>query len=62
MPAEDAEALTQGYQRVNMPFVLRRHDLMRLRFYGSGEMALRSAAFSLQGCGGARVSGAVPKR
>ena len=55
-------AVAQGYQRVNLPFVLRRHDLMRLRFYGSGEMALRSAAFSLQGSGGARVSGAVPKR
>ena len=52
-------AVREDHQRVNLPFVPRRHDLMRLKFAGKGQMALRSAAFTLADATGARVSGAV---
>lgn len=55
-------AVTQERQRVNLPFVPRRHDLMRLKFSGTGQMALRSMAFTAADAAGARVSGAVPRK
>lgn len=55
-------AVTRDHQRVNLPFVPRRHDTMRLRFAGTGQMALRSMAFTFADAAGARVSGAVPRR
>lgn len=55
-------AVTKNHQRVNLPFVPRRHDLMRLKFAGTGQMALRSMAFTFADAAGARVSGAVPRR
>lgn len=54
-------AVTQERQRVNLPFVPRRHDLMRLKFSGTGQMTLRSMAFTAADAAGARVSGAVPR-
>ena len=55
-------AMTKDHQRVNLPFVPRRHDTMRLKFAGTGQMALRSMAFTFADATGARVSGAVPGR
>ena len=55
-------AVTKDHQRVNLPFVPRRHDTMRLKFAGTGQMALRSMAFTFADAAGARVSGAVPRR
>lgn len=55
-------AVTKDHQRVNLPFVPRRHDTMRLKFAGTGQMALRSIAFTFADATGARVSGAVPGR
>ena len=55
-------AVTKDHQRVNLPFVPRRHDTMRLKFAGTGQMALRSMAFTFADATGARVSGAVPGR
>lgn len=55
-------AVTKDHQRVNLPFVPRRHDTMRLRFAGTGQMVLRSMAFTFADAAGARVSGAVPRR
>lgn len=55
-------AVTQERQRVNLPFVPRRHDLMRLKFSGTGQMTLRSMAFTAADAAGARVSGAVPRK
>ena len=54
-------AVTQERQRVNLPFVPRRHDLMRLKFSGTGQMTLRSMAFTAADAAGARVNGAVPR-
>ena len=53
--------MTQERQRVNLPFVPRRHDLMRLKFSGTGQMTLRSMAFTAADAAGTRVSGAVPR-
>ena len=55
-------AVTKDHKRVNLPFVPRRHDTMRLKFAGTGQMALRSMAFTFADAAGARVSGAVPRR
>jgi len=55
-------AVAKDHQRVNLPFVPRRHDTMRLRFAGTGQMVLRSMAFTFADAAGARVSGAVPRR
>lgn len=55
-------AVTQEHQRVNLPFVSRRHDLMRLKFSGTGQMTLRSMAFTAADAAGARVNGAVPRK
>ena len=54
--------MTQEHQRVNLPFVPRRHDLMRLKFSGTGQMTLRSMAFTAADAAGARVNGAVPRK
>lgn len=54
--------VTQERQRVNLPFVPRRHDLMRLKFSGTGQMTLRSMAFTAADAAGARVNGAVPRK
>lgn len=55
-------AVTQERQRVNLPFVPRRHDLMRLKFSGTGQMTLRSMAFTAADAAGAMVNGAVPRK
>lgn len=55
-------AVTQEHQRVNLPFVPRRHGLMRLKFSGTGQMTLRSMAFTAADAAGARVNGAVPRK
>ena len=55
-------AVTQEHQRVNLPFVPRRHDLMRLKLSGTGQMTLRSMAFTAADAAGARVNGAVPRK
>lgn len=55
-------AVTQEHQRVNLPFVPRRHDLMRLKFSGTGQMTLRSMAFTAADAAGARGNGAVPRK
>lgn len=55
-------AVTQEHQRVNLPLVPRRHDLMRLKFSGTGQMTLRSMAFTAADAAGARVNGAVPRK
>ena len=60
--AQSSCAVTRDHQRVNLPFVPRRHDTMRLRFAGTGQMVLRSMAFTFADAAGARVSGAVPRR
>ena len=48
--------------RVNLPFVPTRHDTMRLRLTGKGQIAVRSIALTLSSSEGGRVSGGVPKR
>lgn len=46
--------------RIDLPFEPRRHDLMQLRLKGTGQIALRSMAFTMAASTGGRVSGAVP--
>ena len=48
--------------QVNLPFVPTRHDTMRLRLTGKGQIAVRSIAMTLSSSEGGRVSGAMPKR
>ena len=48
--------------QVNLPFVPTRHDTMRLRLTGKGQIAVRSIAMTLSSSEGGRVSGGVPKR
>lgn len=55
-------AAVRTNERINLPFVPRRHDLMRLRFSGTGQMVLRSIAVTLADAAGGRVSGAMPRR
>ena len=55
-------AVNGSHERINLPFVPRRHDTMRLKLSGTGQIALRSIAFTLAGSSGNRVSGAVPRR
>ena len=50
------------YTRVNLPFVPERHDTMRLRIKGTGQIAVRSIAFSMAESRGNRVAGGEPKR
>ena len=44
------------------PFVPTRHDTMRLRLTGKGQIAVRSIAMTLSSSEGGRVNGGVPKR
>ncbi len=55
-------AAAKDHQSINLPLVPRRHDLMRLRFTGTGQMAVRSIALTLADAAGGRVSGALPRR
>ena len=48
--------------RVNLPFVPTRHDTMRLRLTGKGQIAVRSIAMTLSSSEGGRVNGGVPRR
>lgn len=48
--------------RVNLPFVPTRHDTMRLRLTGKGQIAVRSIAMTLSNSEGGRVNGGVPRR
>lgn len=48
--------------QVNLPFVPTRHDTMRLRLTGKGQIAVRSIAMTLSSSEGGRVSGGVPRR
>lgn len=55
-------AVLNRYTRVNLPFVPERHDTMRLRIKGTGQIAVRSIAFSMAESRGNRVAGGEPKR
>ena len=55
-------AVLNKYTRVNLPFVPERHDTMRLRIKGTGQIAVRSIAFSMAESRGNRVAGGEPKR
>ena len=55
-------AVLNRYTRVNLPFVPERHDTMRLRIKGTGQIAVRSIAFSMAESRGNRVQGGEPKR
>lgn len=48
--------------QVNLPFVPTRHDTMRLRLTGKGQIAVRSIAMTLSSSEGGRVKGGVPRR
>lgn len=48
--------------RVNLPFTATRHDTMRLRLTGKGQIAVRSIAFTLTSADGQRINNAVPRR
>lgn len=49
-------AAQTSHERLNMPFVPRRHDTLRLRISGKGQIALRSMAMTLASSEGNRVS------
>lgn len=55
-------AVLNKYTRVNLPFYPERHDTMRLRLSGTGQIAVRSIAFTLADSRGGRVAGGEPKR
>lgn len=55
-------AVLNKYTRTNIPFAPTRHDTMRLRISGTGQIAVRSMAFTLADSRGNRVSGGEPKR
>ena len=50
------------HNRVNLPFEPHRHDTLRLRISGKGQVALRSVAYTLAGTSGNRVSGGIPRK
>ena len=50
-------AATGDHARLNLPFEPRRHDTLRLKLSGTGQIALRSMAFTLAGTTGGRVTG-----
>ena len=70
MPTLDDESLdtlrtaaaTGDHARLNLPFEPRRHDTMRLKLSGTGQIALRSMAFTMAGTTGGRVTGAGPRK
>ena len=47
------------WQRINLPFVPARHDTMRLRIQGKGQIALRSIAYTMGRTGGNMVQKAL---
>ena len=55
-------AVLNKYTRVNLPFVPERHDTMRLRLTGTGQIAVRSIGFVMAESKGNRVSGGEPRR
>ena len=55
-------AATGDHARLNLPFEPRRHDTMRLKLSGTGQIALRSMVFTLAGTTGGRVTGAGPRK
>ena len=55
-------AVLKKYTRVNLPFMPARHDTMRLRLTGTGQIAVRSIAFTLAQSRGNRVMGGEPKK
>ena len=55
-------AVLNKYTRVNLPFVPERHDTMRLRLTGTGQIAVRSIGFVMAESKGNRVAGGEPKR
>ena len=55
-------AVLNKWTRVNLPFVPTRHDTMRLRLTGTGQIAVRSIAFTMAESRGNRVAGGEPKR
>lgn len=55
-------AATGDHDRLNLPFEPRRHDTLRLKLSGTGQIALRSMAFTLAGTTGGRVTGAGPRK
>ena len=55
-------AATGDHARLNLPFEPRRHDTMRLKLSGTGQIALRSMAFTLAGTTGGRGTGAGPRK
>lgn len=55
-------AATGDHARLNLPFEPRRHDTLRLKLSGTGQIALRSMAFTLAGTTGGRVTGAGPRK
>lgn len=52
----------EQYSRLNMPFVPRRCDTLRIRLSGTGQIALRSMALTLADSSGNRVQGARPQK
>lgn len=46
------------WTQVNLPFVPARHDTLRLRISGTGQIAVRSIAFTFAASRGNRVAGA----
>lgn len=48
--------------QVNLPFTAARHDTMRLRLTGKGQIAVRSIALTLSSSEGGRVNRGVPRR
>ena len=55
-------AATGDHDRLNLPFEPRRHDTLRLKLSGTGQIALRSMAFTLAGTTGGRGTGAGPRK
>lgn len=55
-------AVLEKYERVNLPFAPTRCDTLRLRFSGTGRMAIRSISLTLAASEGARVQGAGPRK
>ena len=55
-------AAGKDHQRINLPFVPRRADTLQLKIYGTGQMVLRSVAFTLAAATGGRVSAAQPRK
>ena len=55
-------AVLNKYTRVNLPFVPTRHDTMRLRLTGTGQIAVRSVAFTMADSRGNRVAGGEPRK